>query len=69
MSRKPTLAEIGAFLAHVRAASPGADPGPLLSEKADLLERIANANPGDQDAADVAREARAAADRHNRNGG
>ncbi|MEV6212609.1 hypothetical protein [Kitasatospora sp. NPDC051914] len=67
MSRKPSISEIGAFLGALRAtAESKADPGPLLAEKADLLQRIADANPGDRDAAEVAREARAAADRHNR---
>ncbi|MFB7944878.1 hypothetical protein ACFC6L_08140 [Kitasatospora phosalacinea] len=64
MARKPSIAEIGAFLARVRA---GGDTGPLLAEKADLLERIAANNPNDRDAAEVARDARRAADESNRN--
>ncbi|MFF0409798.1 hypothetical protein ACFYUY_05100 [Kitasatospora sp. NPDC004745] len=70
MSRKPSIAEIGAFLGHLKAARDNdtdTDTGPLLADKADLLERIAQANPDDRDAAQVAREARAAADRAQRN--
>ncbi|MFF2744962.1 hypothetical protein ACFVVA_05415 [Kitasatospora sp. NPDC058048] len=68
MSRKPSIAEIGAFLGRLKAARDNdTDTGPLLAEKADLLERIAQANPDDRDAAQVAREARAAADRAQRN--
>ncbi|WP_031075522.1 hypothetical protein [Streptomyces sp. NRRL WC-3742] len=70
MSRKPSIAEIGAFLGHLKATRENrADTGPLLAEKADLLARIANANPDDRDAAQIAREARAAADRAQRNSG
>lgn len=69
MSRKPSIAEIGAFLGHLKAArNDDSDTGPLLAEKADLLERIAEANPGDRDAAQLVREARAAADRAQRKG-
>ncbi|TWE18618.1 hypothetical protein FB465_3699 [Kitasatospora atroaurantiaca] len=68
MSRKPSISEIGAFLANLRAnAESESDPGPLLAEKADLLERIARNNPDDRQASEVAHEARAAADRHRRN--
>ncbi|MEV8324054.1 hypothetical protein ACFV84_28505 [Kitasatospora sp. NPDC059811] len=68
MSRKPSIAEIGAFLGHLKATRDNNDDaGPLLAEKADLLERIARANPHDRDAAQLAREARAAADRAQRN--
>ncbi|MER7849577.1 hypothetical protein ABTZ03_37215 [Kitasatospora sp. NPDC096077] len=68
MSRKPSISEIGAFLGHVKAVRDNeADTGPLLAEKADLLERIAEANPDDRDAAQLAREARTAADRAQRN--
>ncbi|WP_405365746.1 hypothetical protein [Kitasatospora sp. NBC_00039] len=67
MSRKPSISEIGAFIGRLKANSEsGANPGPLLAEKADLLERIAKTNPGDRDAAEVARDARAAADRAQR---
>ncbi|MFF1792726.1 hypothetical protein ACFVXQ_00540 [Kitasatospora sp. NPDC058263] len=68
MSRKPSISEIGAFLGRLRAAESNADQGPLLAEKADLLERIAESNPDDRDVAAVAREARAAADRAKRTG-
>ncbi|MFB8241302.1 hypothetical protein ACFC58_32680 [Kitasatospora purpeofusca] len=62
MSHKPSIAEIGAFIGRLKAnAERGANPGPLLADKADLLERIAKANPGDRDAAEVAGDARAAA--------
>ncbi|MEV7772831.1 hypothetical protein [Kitasatospora sp. NPDC086791] len=67
MSRKPSIAEIGAFLGHLKATRDNDDNGPLLAEKADLLKRIARANPDDRDAAQLAREARAAADRAQRN--
>jgi hypothetical protein len=61
---KPTIEEIAAFLADVRAARSGAcDPAALAVRKADLLERIAEALPDDEEAADVARAARLAADR------
>ncbi|MEV4558291.1 hypothetical protein AB0K51_15050 [Kitasatospora sp. NPDC049285] len=63
MARKPSIAEIGAYLARVRA---GGDAGPLLADKADLLERIASNNPHDSDMAEVARDARRAADEHQR---
>ncbi|GAA1199562.1 hypothetical protein F4556_004190 [Kitasatospora gansuensis] len=68
MNRKqPTIAEIGAFLANVRASAESkGGPGPLLADKADLLERIAAQNPHDREVAQVAREARAAADHHRR---
>ncbi|MGW2375596.1 hypothetical protein [Kitasatospora sp. NPDC001683] len=70
MSRKPSISEIGAFLGHLKATrAQHADTGPLLAEKADILERIAEANPDDRDAAQIAREARAAADRAQRNNG
>ncbi|MBQ0983068.1 hypothetical protein KBZ10_00630 [Streptomyces sp. F63] len=63
MSERPSVQEIAAFLADIRA-SRTADAGPadLLARKADLLERIAEAMPGDAEAAEVARTARAAAD-------
>ncbi len=68
MSRKPSISEIGAFLGRLKAdADCGADPGPLLAEKADLLERIAASYPDDRQAAEVARDARTAADRARRN--
>ncbi|MBD0690271.1 hypothetical protein [Streptomyces sp. CBMA123] len=68
MSRKPSISEIGAFLGHLKATRDSkTDTGPLLAEKADLLERIAKANPDDVDAAQLAREARTAADRARRN--
>ncbi|MFB7904835.1 hypothetical protein ACFC1T_00200 [Kitasatospora sp. NPDC056076] len=68
MSRKPSISEIGAFLGHLKASRDSkGDTGPLLAEKADLLERIAAANPDDRDAAQIAREARTAADRAQRN--
>ncbi|MGW2251976.1 hypothetical protein ACWCXH_17500 [Kitasatospora sp. NPDC001660] len=63
MPRKPSIAEIGAFLGRVKATrNDDADTGPLLAEKANILERIAKANPDDRDAAQIAREARAAED-------
>ena len=49
MSRKPSIAEIGAFLGRLKATSDNTDTGPLLAEKADLLERIAE-HTGDPDA-------------------
>ncbi|MER7702175.1 hypothetical protein ABTX81_04630 [Kitasatospora sp. NPDC097605] len=67
MSRKPSDAELGAVIGSRLASRNGADIGPLLAEKADQLERIAKANPNDRDAAALAREARAAANRAKRN--
>ncbi|WP_436777840.1 hypothetical protein [Yinghuangia sp. YIM S09857] len=69
MSERPSAAEIGAFLGELRALR---ERDPLASEfaelmdtKADLLERIADAHPGDAEFADVAEHARRQADRVN----
>ena len=63
MSHRPTAEEIAAFLADLKAVCTiGGDPVELAERKADLLERISDAMPGDQEAADVARAARSAAD-------
>ncbi|KNE83195.1 MULTISPECIES: hypothetical protein [Streptomyces] len=63
MSERPSVQEIAAFLADVRASrTADANPADLLARKADLLERIADAMPGDAEAAELARTARAAAD-------
>lgn len=69
MSGRPSVAEIGAFLGKLRALRER-DPSPgefaeLMDTKADLLTRIADAHPGDAEYADVARNARAQADRAN----
>ena len=64
MSR-PTASEISAFLADLRAYR-HADPSTyaeLMARKADLLERIAADSPGDTEAAEIAANARARADR------
>ena len=66
MSRHPSVSEISAFLAEVKEASvTGRTPAGFADRKADLFERIAAARPGDTDAAEVAANARAAADRSN----
>ncbi|WP_405955591.1 hypothetical protein [Streptomyces phaeochromogenes] len=63
MSHRPTVDEIAAFLADLKAVCTiGGDPVELAARKADLLEGIADAMPGDQEAAEVARAARVAAD-------
>jgi len=63
MPHRPTVDEIGVFLADLKAVSAiGGDPGELAARKTDLLERISDAMPGDQEAAEVARAARTAAD-------
>ncbi|MEU4681547.1 hypothetical protein [Streptomyces xinghaiensis] len=63
MSERPSVQEIAAFLADVRASrAADAVPPDLLDRKADLLERIADAMPGDAEAAEAARTARTAAD-------
>lgn len=63
MSHRPTVDEIAAFLADLTAqCTIGGNPVELVNRKADLLERISETMPGDQDAADVAQAARAAAD-------
>ena len=61
----PTASEISAFLADLRAHR-HADPSTyaeLMARKADLLERIAADSPGDTEAAEIAANARARADR------
>jgi hypothetical protein len=64
MTRGPSPAEIVAFLAEVKAArATNTTLTDLPDRKADLFERIADARPGDQDAADIATNARTAADR------
>lgn len=65
MPERPSIDEIAAFLSDIRAAgSTPADSGDLLGRKAELLERIAATMPGDSEAAEVARIARAAVDEH-----
>lgn len=64
MSRGPSPREITALLAEVRNANAtGTEPAGFAERKADLFERIAAARPDDTDAAHVAADARAAADR------
>ena len=61
---QPSTSEISAFLAAL-ATCDRSDPGEyaqLMTRKAELLERIAAARPGDADAAEVATLARARAD-------
>ncbi|KAB1139309.1 hypothetical protein F7R91_40470 [Streptomyces luteolifulvus] len=63
MPPRPTLDEITAFLADLKAlCTIGGCPAGLADRKADLLERIADTMPGDKEAADVAHAARVAAD-------
>lgn len=63
MAERPTVHEIAEFLADVREIRTGdGNSAGLAARKADLLERIAAAMPGDTEAAEVARIARAAAD-------
>jgi hypothetical protein len=66
MSR-PSVAEISAFLADLAAyrKSRTGDLAALMARKADLLERIAADSPHDTEAAEVAANARAKADRLN----
>jgi hypothetical protein len=62
---RPTVSEISALLADL-ATHRDADPpayAELMARKADLLERIAADRPGDTEAAEVAANARARADR------
>jgi hypothetical protein len=60
----PSAREIAALLAEVRNANAtGTAPAGFAERKADLFERIAAARPDDTDAAQVASDARAAADR------
>ncbi|KIQ62681.1 hypothetical protein TR51_27320 [Kitasatospora griseola] len=65
MARKPSLPEIAALIAHLRA---NGNAGPSLAENAELLERIAANNPDDREAAQLARDARRAADKSRGNG-
>ncbi|WP_432587761.1 hypothetical protein ABVG11_20845 [Streptomyces sp. HD1123-B1] len=63
MSR-PSISEVSALLADLadfRKLRAG-NHAELMSRKADLLERIAAAQPGDSEAAEVAATARARAD-------
>ncbi|MFJ9588914.1 hypothetical protein [Streptomyces acidicola] len=63
MSHRPTVDEIAAFLSDLKAlCTIGGSPVELADRKADLLERISDTMPDDQEAADVAHAARAAAD-------
>lgn len=63
MSERPSMDEISTFLADVRTSlTTDLNSAGLAARKADLLERIAAAMPGDTEAAEVARIARAAAD-------
>ena len=67
MSRKPSMDQITAFLAEVKAANAsGTTPEGFADRKADLFEGIASARPGDTDAAEVAADARSAANRRGR---
>lgn len=63
MSR-PSISEVSALLADLAAfrTSSAGNLAELMSRKADLLERIAAAQPGDTEAAEVAAAARAHAD-------
>ncbi|WP_432035584.1 hypothetical protein [Streptomyces cucumeris] len=63
MSR-PSISEVSALLADLAAfrTSSAGDHAELISRKADLLERIAAAQPGDTEATEVAVAARAHAD-------
>ncbi|MYW04509.1 hypothetical protein [Streptomyces sp. SID3343] len=66
MPRGPSAKEISSFLKEVRDnQKSGGDPAVLASRKAELLEGIAAAHPGDREAARVAKAARAKADRSN----
>jgi hypothetical protein len=63
MPPRPTLDEIAAFLADLKAlCTIGGPPAGLADRKADLLERIADTMPGDEEAAAVACAARSVAD-------
>ncbi|MFC8420742.1 hypothetical protein ACFUN7_07630 [Streptomyces sp. NPDC057236] len=63
MPDRPTLDEVSAFLADLKAVCTiGGDSAELATRKAELLERIADAMPGDQETADVAHTARTTAD-------
>jgi hypothetical protein len=63
----PSPSEISAFLADLAAhrRSDSGDLATLMDRKADLLERIAATRPDDTEAAEVAANARANADRLN----
>ena len=65
MTDRPTVDEIAAFITDLKALCTigGGDPVALADRKADLLERIADTLPGDEEAAEVARAARETADR------
>ncbi|GGV69701.1 hypothetical protein GCM10010294_26930 [Streptomyces griseoloalbus] len=64
MSDRPTLDEISALLTDLKTACTiGGNSAELADRKAGMLERVADAMPGDQEAADVARTARVAAHR------
>ncbi|NBM16723.1 hypothetical protein [Streptomyces sp. GC420] len=60
----PSISEVSALLADlaVYRTNAAGDYAELMSRKADLLERIAAHTPGDTEAAEVARLARARAD-------
>ncbi|MYU16684.1 hypothetical protein GTZ78_39945 [Streptomyces sp. SID8361] len=60
MSR-PTISEVSSLLADFRTRGTGSN-AELMNRKADLLERIAAAQPDDVEAAEVAAAARARAD-------
>jgi hypothetical protein len=61
---EPSAADISEFLAALAGRDPSDRDGyaDLMTRKADLLERIAAARPGDVDAAEVAANARARAE-------
>jgi hypothetical protein len=61
----PSISEISAFLADLNAhrRTGSGDLGALMDRKASLLERIAATRPGDTEAAAIAANARANADR------
>ncbi|MGR3936075.1 hypothetical protein [Streptomyces sp. BRA346] len=63
MSR-PTISEVSALIADLAdfRKSGAGDQAELMTRKADLLERIAAAQPEDIEAAEVATAARARAD-------
>jgi hypothetical protein len=61
MSRGPSACDITAFLAEVRQANTtGRTPAGFADRKADLFQSIADARPGDTDAAQIAADTRTA---------
>ena len=62
---QPSASEISAFLAALADRNPSdrGDYAQLMTRKAELLERIAAARPDDTEAAEVAANARARAEK------